>query len=71
MRKQVFPNIEAERIKAGMSKSKMADAIGVKSETIDRWQSGQSEIRASKIVALAVLFGVSTDYLLGRKELHP
>lgn len=63
---QAFPNIEAERLKAGMSKAGMANAIGVKSETISRWQSGQLEIRASKIVALADLFGVSSDYLLGR-----
>lgn len=67
---QAFPNIEAERLKTGMSKAGMANAIGVKPETISRWQSGQSEIRASKIVALADLFGVSTDYLLGRKGAH-
>ncbi len=60
-----YPNIEAERARTGMTKASLASAIGVSTCTIKNWQSGRTEIPASKIVALAAIFGVSTDYLLG------
>lgn len=62
----IYPNIEAERARIGMPKSKMAVAIGVTTSTLRNWQSGRSEIPASKLVCLADIFGVSADYLLGR-----
>ena len=61
-----FPNIEAERARSGMTKTKMAEAIGVTADTVKNWQNGRTEIPASKLVSLADLFGVTTDYLLGR-----
>lgn len=64
----IYPNIEAERARAGMTKEKMADSLNVSTSTIKNWQSGRTEIPASKIIALAVLFNVSTDYLLGRSK---
>ena len=60
-----YPNIEAERARAGMTKVDLAGAIGVSPGTIKNWQNGRTEIPASKIVALASIFKVSTDYLLG------
>ena len=61
-----YPNIEAERARAGLTKAGMASAIGVSTDTLKNWQNDRTEIPASKIVALADLFNVSTDYLLGR-----
>jgi DNA-binding XRE family transcriptional regulator len=61
-----YPNIEAERARNAMTKSAMAKAIGVSTDTVNNWQSEKTEIPASKIVALANLFEVTTDYLLGR-----
>ena len=61
-----FPNIEAERARSGMTKAGMAAAIGVTTDTVKNWQNGRTEIPASKLVALADIFGVTTDYLLGR-----
>lgn len=61
-----YPNIEAERAKSGMTKGAFAKAIGSNPSTIKRWQSGNASIPASKIVAMAILFNVTTDYLLGR-----
>jgi transcriptional regulator with XRE-family HTH domain len=63
-----YPNIEAERIRTGMSWSGLARAVGVSTGTLKRWQDGHTEIRASKIAALSRLFGVTSDYLLGREE---
>ena len=61
-----YPNIEAERARAGMTRTSMASAIGVSPDTVKNWQNSRTEIPASKIVALADLFKVSTDYILGR-----
>ncbi len=61
-----YPNIEAERARTGMTKLALATEIGVSTDTMKNWQDGKNEIPASKIVALADLFKVSTDYLLGR-----
>ena len=60
------PNIEAERARAGMTKEGLATALGVSPSTVKNWQSNKTEIPASKIVAMATLFDVTTDYLLGR-----
>ena len=61
-----YPNIEAERARAGMTKEGLASAIGVSPSTVKNWQSNKTEIPASKIGAMATLFNVTTDYLLGR-----
>ena len=65
----IYPNIEAERARAGMTRASMAEAIGVSADTVKNWQNNRTEIPASKIVALANLFDVTTDYLLGRSQL--
>jgi len=61
-----YPNIETERTKNGMGKVKFAHSIGSSRTTVKNWQSGKTEIPASKIIVMANLFNVSTDYLLGR-----
>lgn len=61
-----YPNIETERIRKGMGKVKFAHSIGSSHTTVKNWQSGKTEIPASKIIKMANLFNVSTDYLLGR-----
>ena len=65
----IYPNIEAERARAGLTRASMAEAIGVSADTVKNWQNNRTEIPASKIVALANLFDVTTDYLLGRSQL--
>lgn len=65
--KQVrYPNIEAERARNGMTKEKFASLLGISVSTVKNWQNGRTEIPASKIIKMAILFNVSTDYLLGR-----
>ncbi len=61
-----YPNIETERIRNGMGKVKFARSIGSSPTTVKNWQNGRTEIPANKIVMMARLFNVSTDYLLGR-----
>ncbi|MEZ3502943.1 MAG: helix-turn-helix domain-containing protein [Lachnospiraceae bacterium] len=61
-----YPNIEAERARNGMTKEKFASLLGISVSTVKNWQNGRTEIPASKIIKMAILFNVSTDYLLGR-----
>ena len=61
-----YPNIERERIKNKMSKVKFAYSIGSSPTTVKNWQSGKTDIPARKIIVMAKLFNVSTDFLLGR-----
>lgn len=61
-----YPNIEAERARNGMTKEKFASLLGISVSTVKNWQNGRTEIPASKIIKMVILFNVSTDYLLGR-----
>lgn len=63
-----YKNIEAERARNGMTKEKFATSLGVSVSTVKNWQNGKTEIPASKIIVMANLFNVSTDYLLGRTD---
>jgi len=64
----MFPNINAECARAGMTKAELAEHLGVSYGTLKNWMRGKGEIPASKLVIMAELFKCSTDYLLGVTE---
>lgn len=51
-----------------LSKTELAQAIGVSDVMIGYWERQRSEPTASYIIALCDYFEVTADYLLGRKE---
>lgn len=55
------------RARDNVSREDVARHLGVSAMTIRNWEAGTTEPSASQVKALADLFGVSTDYLLGRK----
>lgn len=61
----VFPNIDAERARAGWSRVQLAEQLNVSYSTLKNWMNGKTEIPVSKILEMARLFNCSTDYLLG------
>lgn len=61
----MFPNIDAERARCGMSRVELAKRLGVSYSTIKSWMAGRTEIPCSKLIEMAHLFDVTTDYLLG------
>lgn len=66
-----YPNIEAERARFGMSKEKLASALGVSRKTLHNWVVA-GNIPQAALVAMADLFNCSIDYLLGRTAYkHP
>ena len=60
-----YPNIAAERARAGLSQAELATQLGVTRKTIYNWET-RGNIPASAVLQLADYFGVTADYLLGR-----
>lgn len=61
----ICDNIRTLRMKYGMSQADLAKKLDVTRSSINAWESGLSTPTTQYIVALARLFHVSTDYLLG------
>lgn len=64
-----FMNRFEEEVKrSGLSKAAIAEKIGVSKSTITRYSDGSIGPNAASIAKLSLLFGCSTDYLLGLTE---
>lgn len=53
-----------QRKKNGWSQEELADKLGVSRQSVSKWESAGSVPDLQRIIQLAELFGVSTDYLL-------
>lgn len=65
MKKMKYPNIEAERIRNGMSKDVLAEALGISRKTLYNW-TVSGNIPQSALEKMGQIFCCSIDYLLGR-----
>lgn len=59
----MYPNIDAERARHGMTRDDLAGSLGVSRKTLYNWTHA-GNIPQGKLAAMADLFGCSTDYLL-------
>ena len=59
-------HLKLARKQSGMTQKEVADNIGVGQSTYKNYECGIREPNGDTIVELANLFGVTTDYLLGR-----
>ena len=59
-----------ERKKNGWSQEELADMLGVSRQSVSKWEGAQSIPDLQKILKMAEIFSVSTDYLL-KDELEP
>lgn len=57
--------IHNSRTKRNLSQQDIADAICVSRRTVIAWEHGEKLPSFDCIIALAVFFEISTDYLLG------
>lgn len=62
--------ITEERKKNGWTQEELAEQLGVSRQAVSKWESAGSVPDLQKILQLANLFGVSTDYLL-KEEMEP
>ena len=56
--------ITEERKKNGWSQEELAEKLSVSRQAVSKWESAQSTPDLQKIIRMAELFQVSTDYLL-------
>ena len=56
--------ITEERKKNGWSQEELAEKLGVSRQAVSKWESAGSVPDLQRVIQLAELFGVSTDYLL-------
>ncbi len=56
--------LQALRKSKGMSQEELAERVGVSRQAVSKWETGETTPEVSKIIALAELFGVTTDALL-------
>lgn len=55
------------RIKKGLKQSDVAEELGLKVNTYQSYERGQSEPNCATLRRIADFYGVTTDYLLGRE----
>lgn len=56
--------LQGLRQRAGMSQDALAEKLDVSRQAVSRWERDETMPETDKVVALADLFGVTTDYLL-------
>ena len=61
-------NIEAERARKGWTIQQTADKLGINERTYRNRLANAQDIPASVLYDIAVLFGVSADYLVGLSD---
>jgi len=52
----------------GLSQDELSEQLGISRQSISKWESGQATPELNKIVKLAEIFDVNTDYLLQPNE---
>lgn len=61
----MFANIEAERVRIGLSKKEFAKRLGVSTKTYYNWVYGKNPIPSTYLVKMAGICNSEIDYLLG------
>lgn len=64
-------NLKSARKSTGMTQKDVSTALNISPNTYKNYEQGLREPNGDTIVALANLFGVTTDYLLGRSDAKP
>lgn len=57
--------LKAQRAAHGMTQEQVAEALGVSRQAVSKWESGGAEPSTSNLLALAKLYGVDLNELLG------
>lgn len=64
----MYPSINAEMARNGLTNRTLAEKIGVSEKTISNWRCGRTDIPSVKLIEMSRLFNCTTDYLLGAKN---
>jgi len=71
LKKIILRNIEAERVRHGLSKEALAEQLGVTSKTYLSWIRGITEIPSTKLLEFSRRWNVTIEYLLTQEGENP
>lgn len=57
-------NIEAERVRKGFSKEQVSERLGISTRTYYNWINEETDIPATSLLKMGLLFGVDIGYLM-------
>ncbi len=63
-----FQRLEDLRIDRDLTQQEVADILGCKREVYRRYEKGTRTIPVDFLIRLADYYGVSLDYIVGRKQ---
>lgn len=58
-------NVQKARKMAGMSQKQLAEALGITQQSVFYYESGSRDIKASMLLKMSDVLGVTVSYLLG------
>ena len=62
--------LKALRMNFGLTQKELGEQLGISTVSIHHWEAGTKNPSAPAIIALAQIFGVTTDYLLGMDSMQ-
>ncbi len=68
---ELHERIKDLRTQAGLSQTELAEKLAVSRQAVSKWESGRGTPNISNLSAIAALFDVSVDYLLGVVPISP
>lgn len=66
LKKSLGETLKEHRTRCKMTQEFVAESLGVSRQAVSKWESGVSDPSTSNLLALAKLFGVSTEELLNK-----
>jgi transcriptional regulator with XRE-family HTH domain len=70
-RREIGLRIVALRQERSLSQTELADLLGVPRERLAKWEGGHHAPPPEDLIALAAVFGVTTDEILIGRTTHP
>lgn len=64
VRKSLAEELRENRLRCKMTQEFVAETLGVSRQAVSKWENGSSDPSTSNLIALAKLYGISTEELL-------
>ena len=68
MKNLFHKRLSSLRIESALTRIQLAEKLNVSVRLISYWENGERECSFDMLMSIADIFGVSTDYLLGKTE---
>lgn len=69
MRNNIFgKRLKELRLESGLTQKRLAEILNTTNSAVCDWERGRTQPDLQTLTKIAVLFGVSTDYLVGLSD---